>query len=277
MDLGQYNTLTIARYTSVGLYLKDSEGNDVLLPMKWVPEGVKEGEELEVFIYLDNEERPIATTLKPSATVGDFAPLQVRQVSAPGAFLDWGLEKDLFVPYKEQRDKMVAGKSYVVYVYIDELTDRIAASAKVENFTEKDTSGLQEGQEVELLVSGRSPLGYKVIINNRYLGLAYEEETFKTLAIGDRTTGYIKTVRDDGKVDVVLEKPGYGSIEPNAEKILRLLEMNEGYINLTDKSDPNEISVRLQMSKKTFKKAIGALYKQRVISLEPDGIRLTRQ
>lgn len=274
MNLGKYNTLKVVRYTSVGLYLQDDEGKDVLLPVKWVPEGAKEGDEVEVFVYLDNEERPIATTMKPKAVVGDFAFLKVKQVSEPGAFLDWGLEKDLFVPFKEQRVKMEEGKKYVVHVYIDELTDRVAASSKVENFVEKQPTALEAGQEVDLLVSGRSPLGYKVIINNRYMGLAYEGETFKKIETGDRAKGYIKTLREDGKVDVMFEKPGYASVEPNAQKILQLLQMNQGFLNLTDKSDPNEISVRLEMSKKTFKKAIGSLYRQKLISLDNDGIRL---
>ncbi len=274
MDLGKHNLLTAASYTSVGLFLEDENGERVLLPMKWVPKGVSEGEKVEVFIYRDNEERPIATTLPPKATVGDFAFLQVRQMTKLGAFMDWGMEKDLFVPFKEQQERMEAGQWYVVYVYIDEKTGRITASGKVDKFAEKPDQELSPKDEVDLLIVAQTDLGYKVVINNRYMGLVYENEVYDHLHIGNRKKGYIKNIREDGKIDVSLQKPGYGHVEPNAQKILSALEKNEGFLPLHDKSAPEEITAQLQMSKKTFKKAIGSLYKQKLISLEEGGVRL---
>lgn len=274
MELGKYNTLTAARYTSVGLFLEDEEGDDVLLPMKWVPKNVTEGEEVEVFIYLDSEERPIATTLKPKAVVGEFAYLQAKQVSRVGAFMDWGLEKDLFVPFLEQEKRMEPNHWYVVYLYVDKMTERIAASARIENYVKKNPKDLRVDQEVDLLIANQTPLGYKVIIDNQFLGLIYENEIFQEVSTGDKTKGYIKNIREDGKVDVRLQKAGFENIEPNAQRILEVLKSENGFLNLHDKSDPDQISERLQMSKKTFKKAIGTLYRQKLISMEEGGIRL---
>lgn len=274
MELGKYNKLTAVRYTSVGLFLEDEEGEDVLLPMKWVPRGVSEGDELEVFIYLDSEERPIATTMKPRAQLGEFAYLQVKQVSRIGAFMDWGLEKDLFVPFIEQDGRMEAGRWYIVYLYVDAMTNRITASAKLENFVEKKDITLKPNQQVNLLVGNKTPLGFNVVIDNRYLGLIYENEIFKKITTGDRTTGFVKNLREDNKIDIILQKPGYSGVEPNAEKILETLRANDGFLDLNDKSDPEEISNRLEMSKKVFKKAIGGLFRQKLITIEEDGIRL---
>ncbi len=276
MELGKYNTLTIVRHTSVGFFLEDENGDDVLLPVKWVPEGAKEGDEVEVFIYLDSEERPIATTMKPKAIVGEFAYLKAKQVSRIGAFMDWGLEKDLFVPFIEQEGRMQEGQWYIVYVYIDKMTDRIAGSAKIENFVEKRDIMLKPDQEVSLLIGKQTPLGYNVIVDNQYLGLIYENEIFKNVSTGDRTTGYVKNIREDDKIDIILQKPGYAAVEPNAQRILEILKANDGYLDLNDKSDPDEISRRLEMSKKTFKKAIGGLFRQKLITIEDDGVRLAR-
>ncbi len=276
MELGKYNTLTIVRHTSVGFFLEDENGDDVLLPVKWVPEGAKEGDEVEVFIYLDSEERPIATTMKPKAIVGEFAYLKAKQVSRIGAFMDWGLEKDLFVPFIEQEGRMQEGQWYIVYVYIDKMTDRIAGSAKIENFVEKRDIMLKPDQAVSLLIGKQTPLGYNVIVDNQYLGLIYENEIFKNVSTGDRTTGYVKNIREDDKIDIILQKPGYAAVEPNAQRILEILKANDGYLDLNDKSDPDEISRRLEMSKKTFKKAIGGLFRQKLIIIEDDGVRLAR-
>ncbi len=276
MELGKYNTLTIVRHTSVGFFLEDENGDDVLLPVKWVPEGAKEGDEVEVFIYLDSEERPIATTMKPKAIVGEFAYLKAKQVSRIGAFMDWGLEKDLFVPFIEQEGRMQEGQWYIVYVYIDKMTDRIAGSAKIENFVEKRDIMLKPDQAVSLLIGKQTPLGYNVIVDNQYLGLIYENEIFKNVSTGDRTTGYVKNIREDDKIDIILQKPGYAAVEPNAQRILEILKANDGYLDLNDKSDPDEISRRLEMSKKTFKKAIGGLFRQKLITIEDDGVRLVR-
>lgn len=274
MELGKYNTLRAARYTSVGLFLEDADEESVLLPMKWVPKGISEGDELEVFVYLDSEERPIATTMKPKAQVGEFAWLQVKQQSGIGAFLDWGLQKDLFVPFIEQEGRMKEGEWYAVYVYVDPLTDRITASARIDRFIEKENIELVPNQEVDLLVSGQSPLGYNVIIDQKYMGLVYINEVFKGIEPGSRLKGYIKQLREDNKIDVSLQKQGYGNVEPNAEIILQQLKENDGFLPLNDKSAPEEITATLEMSKKTFKKAIGGLYKQKLISIEDDGIYL---
>lgn len=274
MELGEYNTLKAARYTSVGLFLEDESGESVLLPMKWVPEGTKEGEELEVFIYLDNEQRPIATTLKPKATVGEFTSLEVRQMTKLGAFLDWGLEKDLFVPFKEQHEKMQAGHSYPVFIYLDEKSERIVGSSKIDKYTQPADEDLEEGQEVDLLIGYPTDLGYKVIIDNYYSGLIFKNEIHRKIKTGDETKGYIKSIREDGKIDVVLEKPGYASVEPNAQHILDKLRENDGFLPLHDKSDPEAIKAQLGMSKKVFKKAIGSLYKQKLVVIEENGIKL---
>lgn len=274
MELGKYNTLTIVRHTSVGFFLEDENGDDVLLPVKWVPQGTKEGDEIEVFVYLDSEERPIATTMKPKAIVGEFAYLQAKQLTRVGAFLDWGLEKDLFCPFIEQEGRMQEGQWYIVYVYVDRMTNRITASAKLENFVEKQDIMLKPKQEVQLLIGKPTPLGYNVIVDNQYLGLIYENEIYKRINTGERTTGYVKNVREDNKIDIILQKPGYGAVEPNAQKILEMLQQNGGFINLNDKSDPDEIANRMEMSKKTYKKAIGGLFRQKLITIEDDGIRL---
>ena len=274
MELGKYNKLIAARYTSVGLFLEDQDGESVLLPMKWVPKDVTEGDEVEVFIYLDSEERPIATTMKPAAQVGEFAYLQVKQTTSMGAFLDWGLQKDLFVPFIEQEGRMQANHWYPVYLYIDPLTDRITASGRIDKRVDKENIDLQPNQEVDLLVVSQSPLGYNVIINQKYMGLVYENEVFKNIKLGDRPKGYIKQIREDNKIDVSLQRQGYSNVEPNAQLILDKLKDLEGFLPLNDKSTPEDIAHHLEMSKKTFKKAIGGLYKQKLISIEDDGIRL---
>ena len=274
MELGKYNTLKIARETSIGLYLEDQEGNDVLLPKKWAPNESAIGDEIEVFIYKDAEERPIATTIKPLITLHQFAYLRAKHVSTVGAFMDWGLEKDLFVPFIEQDKRMVEGNKYLVYLYKDEMTDRLTASSKIHAYVEKDDIKLSPGQEVDIIVAKRTDLGYNVIINHTYLGLLYENEVFKRLRIGETHKAYVKQIRSDNKIDLSLEKVGYDKVEPNVHTVLTLLRKNNGFLNLHDKSDPDEISKRLGMSKKTFKKAVGSLYKQQIIRIAEDGIHL---
>lgn len=274
MKLGDYNKLLVARETSVGLFLENEMEESVLLPTKWVPEGTNIGDELEVFLYLDSEERLIATTLQPKITVNKFAYLRVKQVSDFGAFLDWGMEKDLLVPFIEQEKRMVDGQKYLVYMYEDEMTGRLTASSRYTSYVEKEDIELQEGQKVEIIVAYPSDLGFNVVINNKYLGLIYKNEIFKSLRIGDKSEAYVKTLREDNKVDVILEKQGYAQVEPNAHKILLLLRKHEGFLDLNDRSNPEEIVRRLEMSKKAFKKAIGTLYRQKMIRLEEDGIHL---
>ena len=276
VDIGNYNELEVARAVEFGVYL-NSEDGEILLPNKYVPENIKPGDMLRVFVYRDSEDRMIATTLEPKATVGEFAALEVKQVNDYGAFLDWGLEKDLFVPFHNQKDKMQPGRKYVVYIYLDDTSDRIVATAKLGKYFHNENIELQPGQKVDLLVAGFTEIGVKVIINNRYLGILYKNEVFQQLRLGDKTTGYIKQIRPDNKIDVSLQKTGYSEVEDAAEKILSVLQQSKSNtIPLTDKSSSEEISQWLGMSKKTFKKAIGNLYKNQQVTLEPDQIRLKK-
>lgn len=272
--LGKYNNLEILRDTTVGLFLGDDEGNDVLLPNKYVPEEFEIGDYLDVFCYLDHEERIVATTLVPFVTVDQFQLLQVAEVNEYGAFMDWGLEKHLLVPFREQRNKMQEGQWYVVYCYLDEKTDRLVASNKLDRFLSNDDLTVKAWDEVDLVVTRLTDLGWEVIINHRHKGLVYANEVFKKVAIGDKLKGYIKTIRDDNKLDVSLQPIGYKSLEPAANLIYDKLVSNGGVLNLHDKSDPEDIKKMLQMSKKTFKKGIGALYKERKIEIKPDSIKL---
>lgn len=274
LHLGIKNTLRILRGTGVGMFLGDDEGNDVLLPKKYVPENAIVGDDIEVFIYRDSEDRIIATNLEPKIQLNQFACLQVKSVTAIGAFLDWGLEKDLFVPFREQNKKMEESRWYAVYLYLDEETDRLVASCKVNRYFEKENIDLQIGQEVDLLIFEETDLGLNAVINNKYKGLIYENEIFQRIKIGTRTKGFVKNIRDDNRVDLSLQKQGYANVEPNAERILEKLKANNGFLDVTDKSDANYVMYQLEMSKKTFKKAIGALYRQKIIRIEEDGIYL---
>ena len=274
LHLGIKNTLRILRGTIVGMFLGDDEENDVLLPKKYIPEDAVVGDDIEVFIYKDSEDRIIATTLEPKIQLNQFACLQVKAVTVIGAFLDWGLEKDLFVPFREQNKKMEEGKWYVVFLYLDEETDRLVAYCKVNRYFEKENIDLTIGQEVNLLVFEETEMGLNVIINGKYKGLIYENEIFQRIKIGTNTKGYIKNIREDNRIDVSLQKQGYENVEPNAERILAKLKSNNGFLDITDKSDANYVMYQLEMSKKTFKKAVGALYRQRIIRLEEDGIYL---
>lgn len=278
MEVGKYNTLQILRGTSVGMYLGDEEGNDVLLPHKYIPENAQIGENIEVFIYRDSEDRLIATTLKPSILLNQFAILEVVAATQFGAFLDWGLEKDLFVPFKEQNHKLQKGQYVPVYLYLDEQTDRVVASAKVHKyFKNLDGVDLDEGQEVDLLVFEKTELGHNVVVNNLYKGLVYENETFRRLAWGDTTKGYVKLIRDEGKIDISLQPLGFlKTLEPNQKAILDKLQQSGGTLNLSDSSDPIEIQEVLEMSKKAFKKAIGVLYKDKKILIKDDSIVLNQ-
>ncbi|CAN1518865.1 COG2996 Predicted RNA-bindining protein (contains S1 and HTH domains) [Spirosomataceae bacterium] len=278
MEVGKYNTLQILRGTSVGMYLGDEEGNDVLLPHKYIPENAQIGENIEVFIYRDSEDRLIATTLKPLILLNQFAILEVVAATQFGAFLDWGLEKDLFVPFKEQNHKLQKGQYVPVYLYLDEQTDRVVASAKVHKyFKNLDGVDLDEGQEVDLLVFEKTELGHNVVVNNLYKGLVYENETFRRLAWGDTTKGYVKLIRDEGKIDISLQPLGFlKTLEPNQKAILDKLQQSGGTLNLSDSSDPIEIQEVLEMSKKAFKKAIGVLYKDKKILIKDDSIVLNQ-
>ncbi|SFS99953.1 hypothetical protein SAMN04487906_2425 [Zhouia amylolytica] len=276
IKIGEYNTLEILRLTSVGLFLGDEEENDILLPNKYVPENYEIGDKLKVFCYLDHDERPVATTLKPKIILNNFALLQAVEVNEIGAFMDWGLEKHLFVPYREQARKMEKGKWYLVYLYMDEETDRLVASSKTNNFISNEELSVEKFEEVDLIVSRHTEMGVEVIVNQRHKGLVYENEIYSDLHLGDRLKGVVKKIRDDHKIDISLQQIGYKNIEPTAQKILKELEDNNGFLGLHDKSDADLIKEMLGMSKKSFKKAIGSLYKQKLIQIKEDGIYLNK-
>lgn len=266
-ELGQYQTLTINREATPGLYLKNQEGEEVLLPNKYIPENFEIEDEIEVFVYLDHEERPVATTLKPYVTLDEFAKLRCVEVSEFGAFLDWGLEKHLFVPFREQAYPMQKGHWYLIFCYLDEDTERLVASSKVNHFLDNSELTVEPFEEVELMVTNKTDLGFNLIINRLHQGLVYHDEVFQDLHTGDKLKGWITKIRPDNKIDVTLQRPGYRSIEPNADKIMEVLGMNDGFLPLHDKSDPTAIEEKLEMSKKSFKRAIGKLYKKNLIKI----------
>ncbi len=270
--LGEYNLLKVVKDVDFGVYLDGGDEGEVLLPLRYVPEDCKVGDELEVFLYLDNEERLVATTLKPLAQVGDFAFLTVAWVNEYGAFLDWGLMKDLFCPFREQKMKMEKGKGYIVHVHIDEESYRIVASAKVERYFSREFPNYVHGQEVDLLIWQKTDLGFKVIIDNNYPGLVYKDQVFKDIRTGDRIKGYIDIIRDDGKIDVTLQPTGRQMTAEFSRTLLQYLNDNGGICHLTDKSPAEEIYRLFQVSKKNYKKAVGDLYKKRLITINDDCI-----
>ena len=271
--IGDYNELEIIKQVDFGVYL-DSDDGEILLPTKYLPADYRIGDTLNVFIYRDSEDRIIATTLAPKAKVGEFAALRVKQTNNYGAFLDWGLEKDLFVPFNNQREAMQPGRDYVVYIYLDENSDRLVGTSKYEKYLNKEIADLAEGDEVDLLVAGFTDLGIKVIINNQYQGILYKNEVFRELTLGEKTRGYIKKIREDQKIDVSLQKSGFAEVTDASELVLQKLRANGGRLNLSDNSSPEEIYDTLGMSKKTFKKAIGTLYRAQSIVLHDSYISL---
>ncbi|TAI48644.1 S1 RNA-binding domain-containing protein [Flagellimonas allohymeniacidonis] len=276
IELGNFNTLKVLRSTSVGLFLGDDEDTEILLPNKYVPADFEINDELQVFCYLDNNERPIATTLQPLVRRNCFAYLEVKQVSPFGAFLDWGLEKHLLAPFREQRVRMEEGKKYVVYCYLDEESFRLVATSRINRHLTNVGFDLPVNTKVNLLVSRRTPLGWEVIIDDKFLGLLFESDVFRPIAVGDYLEGYIKNVREDNKIDVTLQPLGTKMLEPSAQLVLDRLHESGGYLSLHDKSSPDEIKNALHLSKKAFKKAIGILYKQRKILIKDDGIYLSQ-
>ena len=274
IKIGEYNTLTILRDTDPGLYLGDDEENVVLLPHKYKPEQFEIDDEIEVYVYLDNEERPIATNLDPFVTLNSFSYLYCSDVTDYGAFMDWGLEKQLFVPFKEQARPMKAGNWYIIYMYLDDLTNRLVGSSKTNRFVQNETLSVEAFEEVNILVTHLTDKGANVIINGVHKGLIYLEDIFEDIRTGDRMKAYIKKIREDNKIDIVLQTPGYRSIEPHANFILEELKAAGGFLPLHDKSDPDAIKNELGMSKKSFKKAIGTLYRDKQIVLKEGGIEL---
>ncbi len=281
VKIGEYNTLKVkelARREGVGevfgLYLEGGDEGDILMPQKYVPEGTKPGDMVECFVYLDQEERPVATTEEPLAKVGEFAYLECSWVNEYGAFLDWGLTKDLFCPFREMKKKMEIGESYIVHIHIDEESYRIVASAKVEHFFNEDHPHYRHGDAVDLLVWQKTELGFKVIIDNQYPGLLYQDQIFQYVHSGDRMKGYISRVRPDGKIDVALQPTGQTQTQNFAEELLQYLRDHDGVCDLGDKSEADDIYERFHVSKKVYKRAIGDLYKKRLIEVSPMSIKL---
>ena len=275
--LGQKNLLKAAWKVDFGMYLEGDEEGKILLPTRYVPEDLEVGDEIEVFVYLDNEERRVATTLEPKAMVGDFAYLEVAWVNEFGAFLDWGLMKDLFCPLREQKKRMETGRSYIVHVHLDDESYRIMASAKVEKWLENDKlseADIHVGDKVEALIWQKTDLGFKAIIDNKYGALLYDSQVFKDIHTGDKVEAYITKIRPDGKIDIALQKSGRQHTEDFAEQLLRYLQYRGGRCRLGDKSSAEEIKEQFGVSKKTYKRAIGDLYKRRLITITDDGIEL---
>lgn len=272
--IGKYNYLTIERVTSVGMFLSDVEGEEVLLPNQYITDEMQVGDQIKVFVYLDSEDRPVATTQTPKIVRNEFAYLEVKDVSEHGAFLDWGLIKDLFVPFREQSKPMEIGEGYVVFLYLDQKTQRLLASAKIDKFLESERLTVSEGDEVDLLIWQKTDLGYNVVVNQYHKGLIYANEVFQALQIGDSLKGYVKKIREENKLDISLQKTGYEVVEPVAKQILEEIEKGKGFLALSDNSSPEEIYQKLKISKKVFKKAIGGLYRQGMIRMTDDGIYL---
>lgn len=273
VKVGEYNLLKVLRSVDFGVYLDDGK-DGILLPKRFVPPGTKDGDELKVFVYHDGEDRIIATTQEPKGVLGDIVKLRTISVTPQGAFLDWGLMKDIFVPKSKQQTTMIPQGEYLVKIYLDEQTGRIAATEKLEPFLSNEELTVKELEVVDLIVYRRTDIGYVVIINNRHTGVLHFNEIYRNITAGDKFKGFIKKIYPDNKIDVAAGKPGYGRVEDETEKILRLLKENDGYLPFYDKSDPEEIYNFFGMSKKTFKMTIGNLYKQRVISFEKTGIKL---
>ncbi len=276
INIGAYNELEVVKQLDFGIYLREGD-IEILMPTKWVPKDTQIGDKLNVFIFRDSDDRLIATTIEPYAVANTFAFLETKQVNAVGAFLDWGMDKDLLVPFREQSQKMEEGRSYVVFVYVDEETDRLTASAKLNRFIENDNIELRDGDIVDLLVYSETPLGFNAIINNRYSGLIYKNEIYEAVRLGDKIKGFVKHVREDNKIDLSLQKSGYELVDDVKWRILNMMKQNNGVLSLTDSSSPEEIKAKLQISKKAFKKAVGALYRERLVKLTDTGIEMIKQ
>lgn len=273
LKIGEFNRLTISKRVTVGLFLTDGE-SEVLLPKKYMPEVIEIGSELKVFVYLDQQERPIATTLRPYIRLNDFSYLRVNHTNRFGAFMDWGLEKDLFVPFAEQSTKMETAKRYLVYLFLDEQSNRLVASSKINRYLSREAPQYEPNEEVELIIKNPTDLGYNVIINKSHLGLVYKNEVFETLRPGDKHKGFIKQVRPDGKIDVGLTPAFLTAQQDFVQIVLDALQSNQGFIPLHDKSSPEDVQNIMKMSKKNFKKAVGHLYKNQKIVINENGISL---
>ncbi len=274
IEIGKYTKLSVAKQVNMGYLLNNKQGEEILLPNNFVPENIQTGDKLKVFAYKNSRNEIVATTQKPNIILNEFAFLEVKSNTEHGTFLDWGLDKDLFVPFSEQTSKMKEGNWYLVYLYFDKKSERLAATTKTNKFIESVNVDLKTGEEVAILITEKKELGYSVIIDNRYKGMVYNNEIFRVINPGDKMNGFVKNVREDGKVDVSIQRLGYKNIEPDAEKIVEKLKENDGVLYLNDKSEPEDIQFALQMSKKAFKRAVGNLFKQNIIRIKDDGIYL---
>jgi len=276
VKMGEYNVMKVVKEKSMGVFLDDGDAG-ILLPKRFVPPGTKTGDELKVFLYHDGEDRPIATTQKPFGVLGDIVKLKVVSITNQGAFLDWGLMKDLFIPKSKMKNYMIPNGEYLVKIVMDEKTGRLAATEKLEAFLSNENLTVKEKDLVDLIVYRRTDIGYEVIINNIHKGILHNNEIYRNIAIGDRFKGFIKNILPENKIDVAAGKPGYNRVEDETEKIIRLLKENDGYLPYHDKSSPEVIYSFFAMSKKTFKMATGNLYKQHKISFTKTGIELNEK
>ncbi|OFX89138.1 MAG: GntR family transcriptional regulator [Bacteroidetes bacterium GWF2_33_16] len=274
IEIGKINTLTVVKFVDFGIYLDGGSKGEILVPKRYVPEEIKVGDPIAVFIYTDSEDRIIGTTEMPFAQVDEFAYMRVTSVNKIGAFLDWGLTKDLLVPFSEQKQDLEEGKSYIVRLFLDKFTDRVAATTKIDKFLNIELPTYQVNDQVNILIHSQTDIGYKAIVDNKFWGVLYENEVFRTLKRGQTLTAFIKKIRDDGKIDLTLEKPGFEKIDDLTDIIIEKLKANNGFIGVTDKSSPETIYGMFGTSKKTYKKAIGSLFKRRLIEILEDGIRL---
>lgn len=274
IKIGQYNNLRIKKFVDFGLYLDDEEEGEILLPTRYMPKNVSVDDYIDVFIYADSDDTLIATTLTPLAVVGEASYLRVAAVNDVGAFLDWGLSKDILVPFGEQHREMEVGRSYIVYLYIDKYADRIVASSKINKFIKDEATCYENNQAVDLMIAGKTDLGYKAIINNEHFGMLFENDVFQNLKFGQKLKGYIKNVRADNKIDLTLQLINQDSRDSLTDRILFYLKNNDGQSTLTDKSKPEDIYKQFAVSKSNYKKALGGLYKKRLITIDKDKIQL---
>ena len=272
---GRIQKLTVSRISDYGLYLADEEQNEVLLPNRYISLTDKPGDEKEVFLYHDSEDRLVATTETPLLRVGEACYLRVVDKTAHGAFLDWGLYgKDLFLPNRNQQGGIIAGRSYIVYLYEDSVTGRCVATCKLKSFINNDSITVVPRQEVDLLVASESPIGYRVIINNRHWGMLYRNQLFRPIAVGDRTKGYVRKLTADNRIDVSLQQEGFAQVKDSAEVLLQLVRDNGGFLPLNDDSAPEEVNRLTQTSKKVFKRSLGMLLKRGAVTVDEQGIKI---
>jgi predicted RNA-binding protein (virulence factor B family) len=275
IKIGTYNELKIVKRVEFGLYLDGGDEGEILLPRRYTTDDMQIGDNVNVFLYFDSEDRLIATTQRAKAEVNKFVSLKVIDTNRAGAFLDWGLPKDLLVPFNQQKTPMKEGYGYVVYVYQDDISERLVASSKLDRFLDNEPADYAVGDKVDILIADKTDLGFKAIINDKHWGVLFETEVFGDMGIGKQCKGYIKQIREDGKLDVGLTKVGYAKVDALAERILQSLKQNQGFLPLHDKSRPEQIAKILKMSKANFKKSIGQLYRKKLIIIENEGIRIS--